>query len=201
MISLDVDGCKVDILPVVNGLVSEADRVRESFGDYEAYGMTLGIEGIQCLKNRASIDSEFDVSELDLVYMEHLKKFGEVDIPSPAMYTFVDLVKERGMNVIALDMNDEDFTELYCKTVKTTDFLREHRLAKKGMKTKFRLESPESFAKEWDSYVNKVKGYDALSRMREEHAAAQIRDVARFRKSLMVVAEVERIDGIVALLR
>ena len=75
------------------------------------------------------------------------------------MCALIDSVREKGMNVIPLDMNDDDFTQMYCDTVGVTDFVREHRLAKKGLKKGFRLESPESFAREWDDYVNTVKGY------------------------------------------
>ena len=201
MISLQVDGCKVDIIPTVNGLVSEVGRMEESFGDYEAYAASLSIEGIQTLKNRANIDEEFDVSELDLVYIKHMERFGKVEIPSPAMYTFIVKVTAKGMNVIPLDMNDEDFTELYCETVKTSEFFREHRLAKKGMKAEFKSDTPEGLAKEWDGFVNKLKGYAKISELREEYMAEQIRDIARFKKSLLAIVEVERVDGLVDLLR
>ncbi len=197
MISLDVGDCKVDLLPIVNGLTSEADRVEEFFGDYEAYGATIGIEGIQAIKNRANIDDEFDVSELDIVYANHMSAFGNVEMPSPAICKLVDLCKEKGMHVIPLDMNDSDFTEMYCNTVKTFDFVKEHRLAKKGMKKKFDLTTPEKFAKDWDEYVNKVKGYKEVSEKREEYIASQIRDVAKYKGNFLVVIEVERVDGVV----
>lgn len=196
MISGTVDGCRVDILPIVNGIVSEAERVKGLFGDYEAYAASLGIEGIQTIKNRANIDEEFEVSELDLVYAEHISKFDRVEFPSPGMCAFIDCVREKGMNVIPLDMNDDDFTQMYCDTVGTFDFVKEHRLAKKGMKRSFKLESPEGFAKEWDSYVNTVKGYREISLKREEYIASQIRDVARFKKSLLAIIEVERAEGV-----
>ena len=198
MISGKVGNCSVDILPVVNGLVSEAEKVRELIGDYEAYAVSLGIEGVQTIKNRANIDEEFEVSELDLVYAEHISKFGQVEFPSPAMCALIDSVKEKGMNVIPLDMNDDDFTQMYCDTVGVTDFVKEHRLAKKGMKKNFRLDNPESFTKEWDEYVNTVKGYRETSRNREKYMAAQIRDIARFKGNLLAVIEMERVDGIVS---
>ena len=198
MISGKVGDCSVDILPVVNGLVSEAEKVRELIGDYEAYAVSLGIEGVQTIKNRANIDEEFEVSELDLVYAEHISKFGQVEFPSPAMCALIDSVKEKGMNVIPLDMNDDDFTQMYCDTVGVTDFVKEHSLAKKGMKKHFRLDNPESFAKEWDEYVNTVKGYRETSRNRERYMTAQIRDIARFKGNLLAVIEMERVDGIVS---
>lgn len=198
MRSVTIGGCRIDILPVVNGLVSEAERVRLGFGEYEAYGAALGIEGIQALKNRADNDDDFDVSELDIVYANHLSSYGDVEMPSPAMCEFVDLCTAHGMNVIALDMNDSEFTELYCETVKTLDFVKEHRLAKKGMKKRFGSSSAEAFAREWDDYVNSIRGYREVSEKREAYIAEQIRDVARYRSDLLVIIEVERLDGVLS---
>ena len=198
MISLDVNGCKVDIMPIVNGLVSEADRVRREFTAHEAYAAALSIEGIQCLRNRREIDEMFDVSELDMVYTSHMERFGEVEIPSPAMYTFIDLVTEQGLHCLPLDMNDADFTDLYCDTVGALEFVREHSVAKKGMKRIFDGSTPERLAKQWDDYVNSnLRSYGVLSRKREERMADEIVDIARFKKELLAVIEVERVDGVV----
>jgi hypothetical protein len=201
MISIDVGECKVDILPIVNGLVSEAERVRREFTDHEAYGVALSIEGIQCLKNRRNIQDAFDVSELDMVYAKHLERFGEVEIPSPAMYTFIDLVTERGKICIPLDMNDSDFTDLYCEHVGTVEFIREHHVAKKGMKRILDGSTPERLAKQWDEFVNgSLKSYGILSKKREEHIAKEIKDVSNYKHDLLAIMEVERVDGVVSLL-
>ncbi len=198
MRSLDVDGCHVDIITVVNGLVSEADSVLERFSEHEAYAASLGIEGVQTIKNRANIDGDFEVSELDLVYARHMQRFGTVEFPSPAMCAFIDRVAGMGKNVIPLDMNDDDFTTLYCNTIGAFEFTNEHRIAKKGLKTDFRFESPEGFALEWDAFVNgKSKGQAKICAERERYMADQIRDIARFRKSLLAVIEVERADGVI----
>lgn len=201
MITLQVGDCKVDILPIVNGLISEADRVREEFSEHEAYGVALSIEGIQCLKNRRNIEEMFDVSELDMVYAKHLERFGEVEIPSPAMYTFIDLVTERGKLCIPLDMNDSDFTELYCDNVGAIEFIKEHNVAKKGMKRIFDGSTPEKMAKQWDDFVNSnLKSYGKLSKLREEHIANEIKDIAKYKRELLAIIEVERVDGVVSLL-
>lgn len=200
MISLRVGECAVDILPVVNGIASEAQKVKDAFGRYEAYGVSLGIEGVQALRRRGEIADDMEVSELDLVYAEMMTRLTgeEVVFPSPAMCEIVDLAEG---NVIALDMNDEQFTEMYCDTVSAWDFTREHRVAKKGMKQRFSSDTPEGFAREWDAYVGSVKGYRKVSENRERHIAAQIRDTAWYRKSLLAVIEVERTDGVADLLR
>jgi len=201
MISLDIGKCKVDILPIVNGLVSEAERVRQEFSEHDAYGVALSIEGIQCLKNRRNIQDSFDVSELDMIYARHMERFGEVEIPSPAMYTFIDLVTETGNLCIPLDMNDSEFTDLYCKEVGALEFIKEHNVAKKGMRRVFDGSTPEKLAKQWDDFVNSsLKSYGVLSRKREEHIANEIRDIANYKNGLLAIIEVERIDGVLSLL-
>jgi hypothetical protein len=201
MISVKVGDCEVDILPFVNGLESEAEKVREAFGKYEAYGTSLGIEGIQAVEKRSEIEDEPEVGDLDLVYAKLMERFGQVELPSPAVCELVDLCRYEGMTVIPLDMNDEEFTELYCGTVKTMDFVKEHRHAKKGLKTGFDAETPEELAVQWDGFVNKIKGYREVSLKREAYIAEQIRDISKYRKSLLALIEVERCDGVVALLK
>ena len=199
MISLDVGDCKVDILPVVNGLVSEAERVRQEFSEHESYGAALSIEGIQCLKNRRNIQDVFDVSELDMVYAKHMERFGEVEIPSPAMYTFIDLVVETGNLCIPLDMNDSEYTELYCDNVGALEFIKEHSVAKKGMRRILDGSTPERLAKQWDDFVNSnIRSYGTLAEKREEHIANEIKDVSNYRRSLLAIIEVERVEGVLS---
>ena len=62
MISFRIGECEVDILPVVNGLVSEADKVRESYGKYESYGASMGIEALEAFFRR--IDMPTNLREL-----------------------------------------------------------------------------------------------------------------------------------------
>lgn len=202
MIGLQVGDCRVDILPVVNGIESEADKVKDAYGGYEAYGMAMGIEGIQAIKARAQIEDEFEVSELDIAYANRMLELTgeEVRMPSPAMCELIDLVASDGSNVIALDMNDAEFTELYCETVPALDFVKEHRLAKKGMRKRFSSNTPEQFALEWDGYINGVKSYRLLSEKRERYIAGEIADVAKYRKSILVLIEVERAKGVASLL-
>lgn len=204
MISIRVGECDVDILPVVNGITSEEEAVRSAYGRYEAYAMSMGIEGIQAIKDRVKLNDDFEVSEFDIAYSNRMKELTGEDvlIPSPAMCVLVDLVAADGGNVIPLDMDDSEFTDMYCETVPALDFVKEHRLAKKGMKKSFSSRDPRSFALEWDAFVNSgIKSYATVSRMREFHISEQIRDIAKYRRSLLAVIEVERAEGVADLLR
>ena len=201
MISLRKRDCIISILPVVNGLVSEAERVVNNMDNHESYAIALGVDGVLALQKRSELEDDYEVSELDLVYAEHLSRFGNVEMPSPAMCAFVDYLKERNITPVSLDYNDEDYTDLYCKTVGTLDFVREHRLAKKGMKKDFSFDTPEELAKAWDEHVNKVKGYKAMSELREKHIAEEIAHLAEFKKDVLVCIEVERASGVADKLR
>lgn len=204
MISIRVGDCDVDILPIVNGLTSEEEKVRSAYGSYEAYAAAMSIEGIQAIKSRVQLNDDFEVSEFDIAYSKRMMSLTgeEIRIPSPAICVLVDLVASEGNNVIPLDMNDSEFTDMYCETVPALDFVKEHKLAKKGMKKNFRSTSPADFAMEWDEFINDgIKSYRKVSLNRERYIARQIADVARYRKSLLAVIEVERAEGVAAILR
>ncbi|UAL07765.1 MAG: hypothetical protein KRP56_00410 [Candidatus Methanogranum gryphiswaldense] len=196
MISLNIDNCKIDILPIIQGLTSEAEAVKQNYGNYEAYGIPLSIESIIALSKRDELSDDYEVSELDLVYADRLSVFGEVQFPCPAFCELVDLCKKDEKNVIPLDMDEDSFTDVYINTIKTTEFVKEHKVAKKGMRKKFNMSSPESFVKSWDAYINGVKGYRKVSEIREKYIAEQILDIPKYRRSILVVAEAERVDGI-----
>jgi hypothetical protein len=196
MISLEIGKCRVDILPIVKGLVSEAEKVKEAYGKCEAYAVALGIEEIVALKNREAIEDIQELSEIDEVYAHHLSSFGTVESPTPAYCELIDLCSKDSIEVIPLDMNNDEFSIMYINNVKTMEFVKEHRLAKKGMKRSFDMSSPESFVISWDRYLNKVKGYQRVSQKREEFIAAQIKDIAKYRHSLLAVIEVERMESI-----
>lgn len=187
--------CQIDLLPIVKGLVSEASAVRESYGKHEAYAIALGIEEIEAIRRRNDLE-EGDLSELDLVYAHKLSVFGQVEMPTPAYCELVDLCAKEGKGTIPLDMNDDDFTTMFLDCVKATEYVKEHRLAKKGMKHKFDMSSPEAFVLQWDKFVHSVKGYARISRSREKYIAGQLIDIARYRHSVLAVVELEREEGI-----
>jgi len=203
MISLVVGDCKVDILPFVNGLVSEAEKVKAVYGSYEAYAVSLGIEGVEAVRRRAEIpDDGYEVSELDIVYSKRMSVFGQVEIPSPALCELVDLCASDGKTVIPLDLSDEKFDDAYIECVSAFQFTNQHRLAKKGMKVRLSEESPEAMSKDWDAFISSHnKGLRKLDLVREKHMAEEIIDTAKYRKSLLALIECERADRVAEAVR
>ena len=202
MISVKVDDCTFDIIPVVKGLVSYSEQVKEALegGTYDAAAIALGIEEVESVRRRKEIEGEYETSDLDIVYSHLVKDFGPIDMPDPASTALIDRCTELGIPIIPLDMNDEDYTKLYCDTVTTLEFLKEKRILKKAMKKEFDKSNPEAFVMEWDGLLNEIKGYAKVSQCREEYIAGQMKDTAKYREHVLTVIEYERIDGILTVL-
>ena len=195
--NFSIGDCSVTILPVIKGLVSEYDKVTDAITDkYDCIAVSLGIEEIEIIRNSDTEEWEYDPSKLDSVYAYHLGTFGEIKVPVPAFKAVIDACASKGIMPMPLDMNDEDFTNMYCECVNTVDLLKENRVLKKSMKKKFDLSSPEAFVKEWDDLVNTIKGQYAISLRREEYIAGQLTDLAKYRKNVLAVIEYERVDGV-----
>lgn len=193
----DIGGCSVTILPVIKGLVSEYDRVRSAITDeYDCIAVSMGLEEIETMRRSDTEEWDYDPSNLDSVYAHHLKQFGEVDVPVPAFKAVIDACASIGKQPMPLDMCDEDFTAMFCECVSTFDIIKENKVLKKSMKTKFDTSSPEAFVRQWDDLINTIKGQYAVSVRREEYMAGQIKDLAKYRKNVLAIIEYERVDGI-----
>ena len=203
MISIRIGDCNIDIIPIIKGLVSEKEKVVDALSkkEYETAGVSWGIEEIEAVRRRDEITGDNETNDIDIIYLYKLKEFGDVDMPDPAFTYVVDEFSKKGVSVIPLDMADQEFAEAYCNEVSTLDFLRENKIVKKMMKKDFTKSSPEDFITEWDSLINEVKGYRKMNKVKERFVAEQIRDIARYRKSALVLVEYERLDGIMSVLR
>jgi len=201
MISIDVNGCIVDIIPVVKGLVSESDKVKDAVNNnYDTFAVSLGKEDITAVGKREELKEDQIMEDIDVVYLYYLSRFGETDSPAPAYSALVDVCNERSVPVMPLDMDEESYSSVYCNLITTFELLREGRLARKAMKKKFDMSSAEAFALSWDSFVNDSKGFRELTRLREKYMANRMKLLSKDSKRMLAVVETERIKGIVSIL-
>ncbi len=122
MRQIEVEGCVVDILPIIKGLESERGRIAEALGnDYDVIGAALGPEDIVAFAKREEIMNGDDpeLSDLEAVYAHFLTNFGPVGFPTPAYSALVDECLGRSISIIPLDMDDETYSELYCTDIGT----------------------------------------------------------------------------------
>lgn len=117
MIRLKVGNADIDILPVVRGLSSYGEAVRKAFGSYDRYAVSLSPEEIIGVRSRSEMIDEYQPGELEAVFASRLSVFGEISVPAPAWCDIIDLCDENSKTVLPLDMPDEEYTELYCRSV------------------------------------------------------------------------------------
>ena len=202
MISLRIGECDLDIIPIIKGLISEKEKVVDALSkkEYETAGVCWGIEEIEAVRRRDEITGDNETNDLDVVYLYKLKTFGDVDMPDPAFTYAVDEFSKKNISVIPLDMSDDEFAEAYCREVSTFDFLKEGKIVSKAMKREFDSSSPEAFIMEWDALINEVKGYRKMNKVKEEFIARQIKDIAKYRRNVLILVDYERFDGIMKIL-
>lgn len=200
MIDIRINGHRIFLLPVIKGLVSEAEVVKDAFQCAHPSRVFISIspEQLQMLGEKDTYH-EYDPSMIEAAYAFFLNKFGAVEIPPPCYVQAYDLCQQQGIEVSALDMDEERFTELYCDNIGTMEMFRESRFAKKAPKKKFNLRSPQAFVKDWDAKVNSTRGFRSLEKAREEYMANLLQEECKS-DGILVLIELERFDGILKLL-
>ncbi len=197
MIRVRVDGCDIHILPVVKGLISEEEKVCQAIHEVQpdAVAISVSQEELDGLKNKEDYD-KYEMSDLEIAYAAHLETFGEVQLPPPCYVRSMDLCAERSIILVPIDMNEEEFSEAYCSQVGTFDLLKESFFSSRVVKKKFDLTSPERFVEDWDSKVNKAKGFQELERSREKHMAKALQQMTHKYRRILAVVECERAKGV-----
>ena len=199
MIEKTVEGRRLFFLPVIKGLVSEADKVNAAFSKTRPNRVMVSLSPEQLLMlGEKDQYQEYEPSMLEAAYASFLDRFGAVEIPPPCYVRIHDICKDNNVELVPVDMDENAFTELYCENVGTLEMFRESRFAKKAPKKRFDLSSPEAFVKDWDARVNASKGFRALEKSRESYMAESIRRWAK--DDSLVVIELERLDGVLGLL-
>ena len=202
MISIEINGCTVDFLPVVRGLVSESEKVVSALNskEYDSVAISIGADQAEQILRRAEAEEDADVSDLDAVYADFLMNFGAVDLPIPAFVTTVDICSQKNIELVPLDMDEETYADLYCSRVSTLQLFKEDKIARKALKRSFDLSSAENFVLEWDDYVNKrLKGLSMMSMEREAFMADTLANSTEGHRNMLAVIEIERLPGILDL--
>ena len=194
---IELNGSRLDILPVIKGLVSEGTKVRRAIEDLgpDVVCLSISKEELEGLARKEDY-SLYEMSFLEQVYQVHLEEFGEVKLPPPCFVDAFDLCNEKGIKMLPLDMNEELYSETYCLKVSGIDLLRESYFSNRAHKLKLDHSSPENFVKAWDKRVNRAKGFRELNQDREKHMAECLRRLAERSTSVLALVECERVDGV-----
>ena len=200
MRQIKVENSIVTILPAVKGLVSDSEKVVNAVERVspDVIAVSISKEELAGLKDMEPTD-EIELNDIEIVYAAMLEEFGEVATPSPYLVSALNVAVSHDIPILPIDMNDEVYTESYCRNVKTMEMLKESRRAKGLLRkrSKFDFSSPEAFAISCDAVVNK-KGFRALETERESHMASVIKALCRTYDNILAVIEVERADAVIS---
>lgn len=194
--------CRVHLVPVVRGLVSERSKVRDAalFASPDAVGVSISGEELEGLRSQGGESAELSSLEEE-VYARALSEYGEVRKPPPAFVEALAVAAERDVPVHPLDMGEDAFTQAYVETVSSWDLILHAFDRNRLRRWTPRARTPEGLAVEWDRVVNRRRGYAKLEKLREGHVARRIREVARVHRALLAVVELERVPGVATMLR
>lgn len=200
-VETQVGGCTVHVLPVIKGLVSEADMVRGAFEQVrpEKAAVSLSKEDVLGLRNMPD-DFEPELSRYDEIYAEGLGRFGEVAAPPPCYVATVELADHLGIPLLPIDLDEDCFSELYCAAVSGPALFRHSTRTWLLRRRRFDARTPEEYVRKWDHAVNNMEGMRLIERKRAERMSEALAEAATGCARLLAVIELERADDVLRML-
>ncbi len=179
-----VDGGEVILVATVQGLVAEAERVREAFEATQPRAVALGVspEAAAALLRHEpveGVDPFDDLPDAELAYSVRLQEYGPVALPPPDLMEAVRLARAADVPVRGADLPEARYEDVFASEVSAWGLLRYGRVQRKLVKRPPKAADARAFALAWDAAVRRVKGIDRVERAREAHIASAARLIAR----------------------
>lgn len=194
---------EVVILPTVQGLVAERQRVLDLLDAEKPAAVALGLspEAVATLL-RYERDPEADpfeeLPDHDLVYSLKLREFGDVDLPPPDAVAAIEWAKANAVSAYGVDMPEEAYEDLFTKEVSAFGFLRYGRIQRKLAKRPPSAPDARAFALVWDAKIRKVKGIARVEAAREVFMADAAAELARrLAAKVVLIVDAPREAGVV----
>jgi hypothetical protein len=189
------------VLPVVKGLVSEANRVKEAFERTRPskVAVSMSKEEVEGLRNLPD-DYEPELSRYDEIFVEGLKRYGEVAAPPPCYVAIVELADHFQVPLIPIDLDEDSFSELYCAAVTGPQLFRHSTRTWLLRRRRFEEETAEEYVMRWDRAVNNMQGMRLIEEKRAEAMAGSLMKLVSDGGDVLAVVEFERADDVLSLL-
>ena len=190
---------KIFLLGSILGLTSEKSEIKKIFERIkpDAVALSVSDDELEGLKKISDGEKqEILLSGYEEVYAKKLAAHGEVQVPPPSLTEAFELSKENSVPVYAVDMNDKEYTDAFTKNVSTIQLILHSLKIKKVRKKRFKSKTPETFVFEWDKTVNKLKGFRALEKKREEYISKRLSELSERHNKILAVIELQRLKGI-----
>jgi hypothetical protein len=196
-----VGGRRIFLLPVIKGLKSEIQAVKNAF-DYARPGkvaISVSPEDLQGLRQMPA-DYVPELSRYEELYAELLSRYGDVAAPPPAYIAAVELADHMAIPIVPVDLDEVSYTALYCAAVTGTTLFRHSTRLWLLRRRGFPQTKPEDFVLAWDRRTNNMRGFMLIEEKRAKAMAEGILGCAKGIERLLAIVELERAGQVSELL-
>ena len=188
----------IHILPVIRGLKSEIGVVLDAFAkvDPDAVAVSLSKEEVDGIRNLPE-DYEPELSRYDEIYIQGLRRYGEVAAPPPCYVAAIETADSEGLPVIPIDIDEASYTELYCASVSGTALFRNSTRTWYLSKRQFAADTPEEYVLRVDRAFNNMGGFKLIEKERASWMSAELLRASKTANRLLAIVEYERQQEVV----
>lgn len=168
------------ILGVVKGLVSEAEKVEEFLKRFkpDVIGLGVSAEEVEGLREYIKKGGELpQLSAIEEIYAEKLSAYGDVGYPPPAYERCMIYSTNNGISILPLDIPEEEYTEIYCKAVRTRDLILQSFRIRGLRRKRIAALHAEEFEIDWDNLINRFGGFKIVEMEREKYMAQELKKI------------------------
>lgn len=141
------------------------------------------------------------LDEASVRLLELLGRFGATRLPSPDLEAAYRLAQAAGVPVDPLDLADALHAEWYTRLVGVRHILQAARHQREVLQDEFQgAADAYALAQEWDAAQTRVKPLARIERLREQHMAARLRELAPRCARLLALVPATRLAGVRAAL-
>ena len=136
------------------------------------------------------------VSDTDMTFARKLAAFGDVELPPPSFREAVERASAAGVEVVTLDLDDDEYTTIFCDHVTYWQLVRHARTVKRMRR--MRASGPEALATQWDARVRRIPGFAVLEREREKRIAHALIGLMGRSERVLAVVDLPLVEGVLA---
>lgn len=174
--------------------LSDLEYVMKTFS-FNKIAISISPEELEALyKYIKNPEFDYEPSDYEIIYAMKLKEYGEdVYLPHPVHVECLKQAEKRNIPVVAIDMNDVKFTDVYLRKMDFTSVLKHSFRKKRMLKRKFSARTHHEFALEWDRVVNSIDSLREVEKEREKHMARRLKNI---NDNVLAVVDLERMEGV-----
>lgn len=185
-------GKKIWVFGGIKGLVRDGEDFKDFVNKIipDVIFVSISEEEISGLRNFLKNPFEMNLSDYEIIYGAKLSVYGEVMTPSPVYVESLKYADENNIPILALDMNEKEYSDLYTKSVKPRDLIIHSLRKRRILKSKITQETPEEFVLSWTEQINKIKSLKRVDNERLEYMKKNLQkylDNEDYKKPLVVI--------------